>query len=552
MADSSQPPAVRPLPAWLPLLLVAVAALTATASGLGNRFAYDDVHVVLRNPAVHQIGDLPARFLETYWPEVALGQAGRLYRPLTIASFSLQWAVGGGAPLVFHLVSTLLNLLLALLVYAVARRMMPVWPATLAAVVFAVHPVHSEAVGNVVGQGELLAGVLLLAGTVVYLDSRRDRLTPARIAAISACYLLACFTKEHAVMWPLLLAPLAWMLPTTKSPAESRQESLRLFLILAAELVVYLAIRQAIVGGFAGDIQHPLWHDTTLGTRAVTMLAAVPVWSRLLLWPAHLQADYSPQEMLLAHGLGPQQWLGLLLLGVLGVLFVASRKRLPVAAAGLAWAVIAVAPVANLVTPTGIVLAERTLFLASVGFVLALGALADGLDRWLPAHPPWGRRAAAGVAVVLISLAAARMATRLPVWRDNTTLFGTTVIDAPKSYWAWRNWAGDLVLTDHPAEARAAYLHSLALFDRDPTVYDDLASFERRSGRCDLAVPHFRSALAIDSTRYMTTSRLIGCLTAVGEYDAARALARRAMTAGRKEFGTLLQLVDSADAAHPR
>lgn len=552
MADSGQAAVRRPPAAWVPLLLVVVAALAATVTGLGNGFAYDDVHVVLRNPAVHQLSDLPARFLETYWPEVALGQAGRLYRPLTIVGFSLQWAIGGGAPFIFHLTSTLLNLLLALLVYAVARRLMGVWPATLAAVVFVVHPVHSEAVGNVVGQGELLAGVLLLAGTVVYLDSRRDRLTGGRIVVISACYLLACFTKEHAVMWPLLLAPLGWVVPTGKTGAESRQESIRLFLILAVELVVYLAIRQTIVGGFAGDVQHPLWHDTTIGTRAITMLAAVPVWSRLLLWPAHLQADYSPQEMLLAHGLGRDQWLGLALLGLLALLFVVSLRRLPVAAAGLAWTVIAVAPVANLVTPTGIVLAERTLFLASVGFVLALGALADGLDRWIPADQRWGRLAAALMAVVLCVLGAARMAWRLPVWRDNTTLFGTTIVDAPKSYWAWRNWAGDLVLANHPAEARAAYERSLALFDRDPTVYDDLASFERRSGRCDLAVPHFRAALAIDSTRYMTTSRLIGCLTVVGDYDAARALARSAMTAGRKEFATLLQLVDSAATAHPR
>jgi len=276
------------------------------------------------------------------------------------------------------------------------------------------------------------------------------------------------------------------------------------------------------------------------------------VWSRLLLWPAHLQADYSPQEMTLAHDLGPHQLLGLFLLAVLVVIFVVSVRRLPVAAAGLAWTALAVAPVANLVTPTGIVLAERTLFLASVGLVLAVGALAAEFARRLPAEKGWGRRVVGGLALGLCLLGAARSAVRLPVWRDNTTLFGTTIVDAPKSYWAWRNWAGDLVLTDHPAEARAAYEHSLALFDRDPTVYDDLASFERRSGRCDLAVPHFRAALAIDSTRYMTTSRLIGCLTVVGDYAAARALARNALAAGRKEFGTLLQLVDSAAGAQPR
>lgn len=551
MATSRCPSGDRPVPAWAPLLVVAGLALAATATGIGNGFAYDDVHIVLRNPAVHQLVDLPARLTETYWPEVPLGQAGRLYRPLTIIGFALQWALGGGRPLVFHLASTALFLLVSLLVYAVARRLLPAGPATLAAALFAVHPVHTEAIGNIVGQSELLAAAFLLAGTVIYLDSRLDGLTGARIAGITFCYFLACLAKEHAVMWPVLLLPLGWATPSRQPPARAREDTLRLFLILGVELVVYLSIRQAVVGGFGGDLRHPLWLGTTLASRALTMLAVVPVWARLLLWPQHLQADYGPQELTLAVAFGPAQRAGLLLLVLLAALFVLSARRLPVAAAGLAWVMLSLAPVTNLVLPTGIVLAERTLFLPSVGLVLAVGAVAARFGRWLPAEQHWGRPAFGAAAVVLCLLGAGRSARRLPVWRDNTTLFRTTLTDAPLSYLAWRNWAGDLVLAERPEDARAAYAHSLALYDRDPTVYDDLASFERRGGHCDRAIPYFRAALAIDSKRYMTTSRLIGCLTAVRDFDAARLLARRAMGDGRKEFGTLLQLVDSA-AAQPR
>src|SRR5512143_2039658 len=177
----------------------------------------------------------------------------------------------------------LLYALVSLLVYAVARRLLPMGAATLAAALFAVHPVHSEAVGNVVGQGELLAAALLLAGTVLYLDSRRVGLSTGRLVGIALCFGLACLTKEHAVLWPLLLPPLALALPSRRSPAESRENALRLGLILGVELVVYLSLRQAVVGGFAGDLPHPIWHGTTIAVRAVTMLAALPVWTRLLL-----------------------------------------------------------------------------------------------------------------------------------------------------------------------------------------------------------------------------------------------------------------------------
>ncbi|HXI22165.1 MAG TPA: tetratricopeptide repeat protein, partial [Gemmatimonadales bacterium] len=139
-------------------------------------------------------------------------------------------------------------------------------------------------------------------------------------------------------------------------------------------------------------------------------------------------------------------------------------------------------------------------------------------------------------------------AARQPVWKDNTTLFAQTIRDAPRSYWAWRNWGGDLVLQGRLDSAKVAYHHSLELYDRDPTVYDDLAGINRRQGHCDVAIPLLHKALEIDSTRYQTVARLIGCLVTVHDYADARAEARRAIADGQKAFQSLLALVDSAAA----
>ncbi|MDX2122797.1 MAG: hypothetical protein SF070_17270, partial [Gemmatimonadota bacterium] len=89
-----------PLPAWFSPLLVAGLAAIVSAAGLGNGFAYDDVHLVLRNDRLHDLARLPALFAESYWPPVPLGPDGRLYRPLTAAAFAIQWALGGGSPFV--------------------------------------------------------------------------------------------------------------------------------------------------------------------------------------------------------------------------------------------------------------------------------------------------------------------------------------------------------------------------------------------------------------------------------------------------------------------
>ena len=534
------------LRARVALLMVGLLAVAASAGGLRNGFAYDDLPIVSRNPAVHQLSDLPAQLTETYWPAVPLGPDGRLYRPVTIIAFALQWAIGGGSPVPFHLTSALLYVLISLLVFAVARRFLDVGPSALAAALFAVHPVHTEAVGNVVGQGELLAGVFLLIGTVLFIDSRRSQLSGARIAGIALCYGLACLTKEHAVLWPLLLTPLGWAMPSEQPRARLRGDVMRLAMVLGVVLVVYLSVRHAVLGGLTGDMVHPFWQHTSMATRAITMLSVVPTWARLLLWPSHLQADYAPQEFALATHLGAAQLPGLLLLLAFGALVMGSLRRAPVVAAGLLWLALALGPVTNLIAPTGIVAAERTLFLPSVGLALAIGAGCTELER--RASRLAVTRFAIWVSVIpLLALGLWRSATRLPVWRDNTTLFQTTVADAPKSYWAWRSWAGDLVLQNRPDEAFAAYRHSLSLFDRDPVVYDDLASLYRRTGHCATAIPLFRAALAIDSTRHMSASRLIGCLTAMGAFDAARAEARHRVAMGREEFASLLTLVDSAE-----
>ena len=213
---------------------------------------------------------------------------------------------------------------------------------------------------------------------------------------------------------------------------------------------------------------------------------------------------------------------------------------------GLGWMGAALLPVANLLTPTGIIAAERTLFLPSVGLVLVAGAL---VELWAVDRGALARRAAGAAAVALLALGVWRSATRAPVWTDSRTLYAQTILDAPRSYWAWRNYAGDLVLQGRPDDARAAYARSLSLFDRDPTVYDDFAGLERREGRCDRSLPLLDQALHLDPERPQTAARLIGCLVTLGAFDSARGVARRQVAGGHEEFRSLLGLVDSAAQA---
>jgi hypothetical protein len=176
--------------------LVVLVALAGSVSGLGNGFAYDDIPIILENPMVGSL-HAPWEYLsDSYWGP---SRGNSLYRPLTIAMFSLQWAVGGGAPFPFHLVNVLLYAGTAVAVLMLLRALLPSWAALLGALVWAAHPVHVEAVANVVGQSEMLAGIPMLVAVTLYLRARRRGEFGARtLGAILGCYALALLSRNTA------------------------------------------------------------------------------------------------------------------------------------------------------------------------------------------------------------------------------------------------------------------------------------------------------------------------------------------------------------------
>ena len=123
---------------------------------------------------------------------------------------------------------------------------------------------------------------------------------------------------------------------------------------------------------FAGFAPYAAFRFLNMGAaaRIGTMLHEFPRIAQLMLFPTRLSADYSPNDVIIANGIGLDELPGILIVLGTVVLAFALRRRAPVASFGLFWFIIAYAPVSNVLIPTGIVTAERTLFLPSVGVVL--------------------------------------------------------------------------------------------------------------------------------------------------------------------------------------
>jgi tetratricopeptide (TPR) repeat protein len=506
--------------------LVLAVALAASATSLRNGFVYDDVPVVVENRALHTLDSLPDILTSSYWPQDV---RDRIYRPATLATFAADWAVGGGRPLAFHATNVLLHLAVMALVLGLCRSVLGSG-AVVAALWFAVHPVHVEAVANVVGRAELLAAAGYLAATLAFVaDGRRTRAGPdrARRAVWASLVLLSSLVafgaKEHALSLPaaLLLAD-GW---AARQDGEAFTVRIRRHAALWGAVVLlgvaYLALRAGVLGtAIGGGTVGEGLGDLSSLQRAVAVLPLVLVWVRLLAFPLHLSADYAPAQFVPEPTIGVGQVAAVAVLAVVVAGAWRLRRRSPALLFGVGWFAITVLIASNLLVPTGVLFAERLLYLPSVGAAIAVGALWE----MLPAG-----RAVWPLTVVGLALLAARTLERIPVWQTPDRFFAARVRDADRSYKT--HWQ----LGDHAfdrGDARAGereLLEAARLYPTDAELLEDIgrrylsAGFDRPADRFSTA------AYRIDPTRGAAVAQALMARLRAGAVDSALGLAREAV-----------------------
>jgi hypothetical protein len=526
----------------LPAVTVALLALAATITSLGHEFTYDDKPVILSNDRVHHLAGMWRLFGQTYWPTVMGGDG---YRPVVMSLFTVQWSAGGGAPWVFHLANILMAIGAALAVYWCAAAILPAAEAWIVAALFAVHPVHVEVTGNVVGQSELIVAICVLLAMGIYIRARRaGALTWRAAGPMLAFYALALFTKEHAVVLPGLCLAAELTVIDRGRWRERLREARPLALGLVAVSLGYLLVRSRVQEGL-GFEPFPVFRFLHLShaDRIATMMTEMPRIARLLVFPSRLSADYSPQDVLVANGPDISQLPGVMItVGVLG-LAVALRRRAPVASFGLFWLIVAFLPVSNLLVPAGFVTAERTLFLPSVGVLLVAGALA----QWIRSRAQ-GSESRLGLAVLslLLVLGLARSIDRQRVWKNNDVFANALVKDSPDGYRAHfiRGRALGYEKGDF-AEMMREYHRALRLFPYDASMTLTMADGYTRAGMFEPAAELFRWTYAVEPETAAGRYEYVYSLSRLKRWDAVRVEALKGL---RLVSGPDVQLMRKAIA----
>ncbi len=455
----------------------AAVAVALYIGALANGFAYDDLSVISHNDWVRHGVVFTQAFALPYWP------SGALYRPLTSLSYGLDWALSGGRPLLFHAMNVAWYALDAVLVTRLALRWWPPLAAALAGLLFAVQPVHVEAVANVVGRAELLAGTALLALALVASTPRP--LSTARLVVIGLLSAAALCTKETGVVAPLIVWATARLRQDT-SAADVRRMTGAALLGIAVPLMQ----RINVLGTLTGDNPHPAFTAASHAQSLALALATIPRATWLLIVPHLPRIDYSPSTAALTH---PDVALvscgAVLVILACGVLV--AHARWP---SRWTWAAVftigTFAPVSNLVVHTGVVLADRTLYCPSIGTSILLGAaIAYGTSA--AARIRTGHRAhqivqrsltvaVAATAATLLIVGAVDTLRTVGVWRDNQSVFTAMRDRSPNSYRGYYMLGVEArtlsARTREPSlEAHRDFTTAISLFDGDPILLYEAA-----------------------------------------------------------------------------
>lgn len=462
-SSAAAPRLASPLPAGTPgwvlherlhaWVIFALGALLY-ANTLGHDFAQDDAIVITDNmftsqgvagiPGILQYDTFYGFFKEAGKANLV---AGGRYRPFTLILFAIEYQFFGQNAFIGHLVNALLYgltgaVLYWLLLQLIRPKQDPLqayFIAIAASLLFVAHPVHTEAVANIKGRDEIVALLGSLGALYFSLRAYFNRNHRSSFIA-GGIFIAALLSKENAITFVAIVPLTYWFF--TKATARQIARQTLPFIIAAA---IFLVLRTFVIGSAAGTLPTELMNNPflkwengqyvpfTTAERLATVTFTLGKYLQLLVFPHPLTHDYYPRHIdLMTFG----DWrvlLSLVAYIALGIYALLGLRRKDPVAYGIWFYLLTLSIVSNIIFPIGTNMAERLLFMPSVGFCIIMAILLFRLTfrkkitSFEQLYPGWI------VLLLITGLFSWKTIARNPAWQDNFTLFTTDINTSPNS-----------------------------------------------------------------------------------------------------------------------
>ncbi|MBL8112201.1 MAG: tetratricopeptide repeat protein [Acidobacteria bacterium] len=500
----------------LALFVLAVLPFLGT---FGFDYTFDDRLVIENNPRLASPSELPA-LLTTQLFEGQRQTAN--YRPFLLLTFAVQTWIHGPDPGLYRVVNVLLHGLTTVLVAAwLLAIAVPRRSALAAAAVFAVIPIHVEAVTSLVGRAEVLAAALVLLGAILFRRAvSGERLRVGPYLACLAALTLAAFSKESAIVAPGLLG-----LGEAFQAFERNERIRRRILPWLGTLlpfVLLLAVRAAVLGGVVNtsttritEIENPLV-TMSAPLRILNAANLLFMYPAKTLVPVHMAADHSAHALPLATSASsPRAWGGAAALTVLLAVSVALfRKGRALPLFGVLLFLGTLFPLSNFPAVVGPPYADRLAYVPSIGILVAALAL------FVPQRIQDGWAAPLLLSGALVLFASLTVDRNL-VWQNDLTLFSDMVAKRPGNAKARFALGSVLDRLGRREEARVETETALRLYPRFPEALTLLGKILWEGGDPRAGNELYRQARLLSPQDEPANWGFAKTLEAAGELEAA-------------------------------
>jgi len=410
--------------------------------------------------------------------------SGGRYRPFSLIMFAIEWqlfktkkldeqgrimkdengkVIYEGNPFIGHLVNVLLFGLTTVLIYFLILKWLSpdtvsleaYTVALIAALIFAAHPLHTEAVANIKGRDEILTLLGALAAVWFSLRAYYEK-KPILEIAVFGCFFIALMSKENAITY-LAVVPLIYWFFTKANGSSIFMKTLPFF----GATVLFLIIRFSILGMDMGDNSNELMNNPFLkilnnqyvaftpGEKFATIFFTLGKYIQLLIFPHPLTHDYYPRHVELMQFANIKVILSLLVYLAMTGYALWGLKKKEVISFGILYFIITTSIVSNIVFPVGTNMSERFMYMPSVGFCFILGILgwrlAKKMNKGKTITSLSQLTTVFVIAAVLSLLFSIKTISRNFAWKDNYTLFTTDIHTSKNSAKLLNAMGGELI-----------------------------------------------------------------------------------------------------------
>lgn len=491
--------------------ILILAAILPYLAGLSGELVFDDIPLIKEDPFYLEESNPFNCWNRSFWK---VEESQGLYRPLTLFSYWVdvrlysQWAdkITHLFEPGFRITNLILHTVITILLYQLLLRLsFGKTRSFVASLIYALHPIHVEAVTPAFGRGELLCALFIILGLLFHLNRKKSNIY---MFLAGFCYMLAFMSKENGV----LFLPIVILVDLYSNKLFERDFSLKKiynfykksslvipYSIYSFALFVIFCCRYLALGTWlpAKQFFQPfIDNNIALSSPILRVVAAIRIQGMALakfFWPSSLSCDYSYAEIIPSQSIfDPFAWLTILLFVAIPSLYIYlfPRDRNKIIFLALVY-ILSIIPAGNFIIPAGTIFAERLQYLPSIFLSIFLAMIIVRISQLLP------HKIVIALSLLIFSGLFVRTYYRTLVWQNSMTLAISGIESAPKSLKVWNNLSAQLCAIKDYQGAIIAVSKAIEIYPEYATGYVNRGSYYFRAGDNKRAKEDIQHAISL-------------------------------------------------------